>query len=148
MFIANVNDHKFEFKHIRDLIAFILGVPMQRWGSPPEALKRNYSEAVDVITELLVLERETKTGKEKSGLTRLISRLNRFEEIIGKKKTVDEIFSSAFNQILALEGSGLLNGFGMSTRHGDRVLGNPEVVSIFPPEIKRRRIIRNESKQE
>lgn len=146
MFIANVNDHKYEFKHERDLIAFVLGIPMQRWGSPLEALKRNYNEAVDVVTELLVMEKAGKVGKEKASFTRLISRLDKFKEILSKKKTVEDVFSSAFNQILSLEGTGLLNGFGMCTSHGDRVLGNPEVTSILPPEIKRRRIVKNESK--
>lgn len=147
MLIANVNDHKFEFKHERDLIAFVLGIPMQRWGTPLDTLKQNYYEAVDVSTELLTMIRAEKTGSERSALTRLISRLDKFKEILEKKKTVEDIFNSAFNQILSLEGTGLLNGFGMCTSHGDRILGNPEVTSILPPEIKRRRIVKNESKQ-
>lgn len=36
-----------------------------------------------------------------------------------------------FNVILACEGLGLLPGYGMANKHGDRVKGNPEVKSIY-----------------
>lgn len=47
-----------------------------------------------------------------------------------------------YNVILACEGLGLLPGYGMANKHGDRVKGNPEVKSIYgvePFEIYYRR---------
>ena len=42
--------------------------------------------------------------------------------------------TSAYDLILALEGKGLLNGFGLTNSFGDHIVGNPERKSLqsFP----------------
>lgn len=52
-----------------------------------------------------------------------------------------------YNVVLACEGLGLLPGFGMANKHGDKIKGNPENKSIYgiePFEIYYRRKIKGE----
>jgi hypothetical protein len=47
------------------------------------------------------------------------------------KQSRDNILSWIYNNMLSLEGMGLLHGFGVTDKFGDRLWGNPEYQSIY-----------------
>lgn len=146
MYIANINGKNHRLNDIRDVISFIFSIPLKHGTyTPIDVMKENYKEAVAVTCEFLSLVREDRVkagmkGGELGSITRLITRLTDFKEYIEGTNSVHRLNAQVYNLVLSYEGSGLLNGFGMSNRHGDRVIGNPETHSILPPEIKKKRV--------
>ncbi len=47
------------------------------------------------------------------------------------KTQTDHLHQYTYNIILACDGLGLLHGFGLANKHGDKVKGNPELRSIY-----------------
>jgi hypothetical protein len=148
VYTAIVND-RFQIKlnDVRDVISYVFNVPLRRAQySSFEAFKLNCKEAVALTVEFLHIVRDdlVKAGMKGTSLgtiTRLITRLNTFNEYIDDSRDKDRLIATVYNLVLSYEGCGLLNGFGFSNRHGDRILGNAEVTPLYPTEIKTKRAI-------
>jgi hypothetical protein len=127
-----LNDKSFEYNEhediIRDLICHIgVHFPYQ----PQQIIYENLSILFEVVIEVMSIEKELISDKKERLKTgRLIKKLENFMEFSKFKKTQASIITSAYDLILALEGLGLLNGFGVTNSFGDHIKGNPEKKSL------------------
>lgn len=147
MYTAKVNDKHFKLNDVRDVISFVFSIPLKHSTYPPiDVMKENLKEAVDIVCEFLAFVKQDraaagKKGGELGSITRLITRLNEFKDYIEDATSIDRLNVQAYNLVMSYEGCGLLNGFGMSNRHGDKILGNPETQSICPTDLRVKRAI-------
>ena len=148
VYFANFNGKEVKITSESDMIGYVFNILLRRADlqySPLEAIKENLRTAVDMLCEFLTDVRmaRVKDGQKKSALgviTRMISRLNSYKEFVSKITDKDKLIVSAYNHLLSYEGSGLLHGFGMSNCHGDRLIGNPEIVSYRVKEVPLKKI--------
>jgi hypothetical protein len=137
MFQIDINGKTKSITSERDMVALVYRIPLRHGQySSLEALKKNLAEATDMLCTFLADARQLRVkegqkGSELGKLTRLISKLKEYKEFIVHSKNKDALIVSLYNTILSYEGTGLLNGFGMSNRHGDKLKGNPEVQTIY-----------------
>jgi hypothetical protein len=93
-------------------------------------LKVNLTVAADAIIELFMFERERQKGSSKAFCTRTIKRMVFFQEKVLECETKGKLIYSTYAMVLALEGLGLLRGFGVTNRFHDSLRGDPERTSL------------------
>lgn len=131
-----VNEKSFEYHvhedMIKDLICKLsVHFPYQSANS----IRENLRNLFEVVIEGLTFEKEIEPDKKRNLKTgRTIKKLTNFIEFAKYKKTQTSLMVSAYDLILSFEGTGLLNGFGLTNAFGDHIIGNPERKSMksFP----------------
>ncbi len=136
MYTLIINGKKKDVFDEREMIGTLFSIPLRHcFYSSMEYLKKNITYSIElscIFLESLKKDRmkEGKKGSELGQITRMITRLNQYKAFILELNNKDMLINSLYNIVLNYEGLGLLNGFGMSNRHGDRLFGNPETKSL------------------
>lgn len=138
IFEININGEPVKVFSEREVIATVFSLLIRHSNfSSMEWLKTNMMEASEMIKEFLssLKEKRKAEGRKSSEvgkLTRLITKFTEFQDHVQRCTDRNILLTTLYNMTLSYEGLGLLNGFGMSNRHGDKLLGNPEVQSLKP----------------
>lgn len=136
MYSLIINGKKKDVIDEREMISTLFSIPLRHClYSSLEYLKINITHSIELSCIFLesVKKERTKEGKKGSELgqvTRMITKLTHYKKFISELNNKDTLINSLYNMVLNYEGLGLLNGFGMSNRHGDRLFGNPETKSL------------------
>lgn len=141
MYTAVINDRvHVKLNDVRDVISYVFSIPLRRAKySSFRVFQNNCIEAASLAIEFLHVVKEDAIAAKVKGsalgaITRLVTRMTTFSEYVLTAKDKDHLMVTVYNLVLSYEGCGLLNGFGFGNRHGDKLVGNPETVSLYPTE--------------
>jgi hypothetical protein len=124
MYIS-VNGKRIEVKQVNHLKGVLLELFDIEF-SPLEALKSNMTSLFDLIQLFCEEEGKKATGADKSNLTKQITVIDNQRKYWDRIQNKSAFVKKYYNEILALENLGLLQGFGKSNAFGDFLLGNGE----------------------
>jgi hypothetical protein len=136
MYSLIINRKRKDILDEREMIGTLFSIPLRHcFYSSMEYLKKNVTYSVElscIFLESVKKEKvkEGRKGSELGQITRMITKLTHYKKFISELNNKDTLINSLYNMVLNYEGLGLLNGFGMSNRHGDRLFGNPETKSL------------------
>lgn len=95
------------------------------------ALKVMLTELTDLFDEFLTIKYEQESGPSRSAIKRRMKKIVESTDFITASKTKDDFLLRCGDFMMALEGKGLLSGFGFgSKKFNDTVIGNPEKTSV------------------
>ena len=128
-----VHGHKFDFPNYKEAISYVMNLAISHHKyATLDTLKENVCEACDLISELFVIlseqaeEKLSKTNLKKSAL-----RIMRAKGYLTMQKEKDIFLLVWADMMMAIEGNGLLHGFGFGTkRYNDVIKGNSEKISV------------------
>ena len=135
---VTINNQSFDFSDFKEAVSYIINLAViHHKYAPFDAIKENACVACDLSIEFInLIATHTEDTKEKGSLKRFITKINKSKEFLSRIHDKNNFLSAYNGLILSIEGLGLLPCFGFGNKHGDKLRGNSEKVSIT--EVKKK----------
>ena len=129
---VKVNNQVFNFSNFKEAITYTMNLAViHHKYAPFEVLKENAYIACDLTIEFInLIATHTEDTKEKGSLKRFTTKILRSKDFISKIHDKNIFLSSWNTLMLSIEGIGLLPNFGFTNKHGDKLKGNSEKISV------------------
>ncbi len=130
---VNINNHSFGFFDYREALSYVLNLEIAHCKYVTlSTLKENACTACDLVSELLlILSDQVEEKIDKTNLKKLATRITKAKEYYMRLKSKETFLLAWGDQMMSIEGKGLLHGFGFGNKQfGDVIRGNSEKISV------------------
>ncbi len=128
------NKEEANYHSVKDVVSSLFSLSLSYTYSSIHAMRDNFITCCDLITEICTelrpTEKDEDSKKFKMELSRIVAKMKRLKTSATNINDYEVMRTFIYDSILSIDGNGRLHGFGFMSKHGDKIKGNAEKLSV------------------